>query len=93
MPHRPTPESDLRLSGQRFSVEYHIRGSAVEACERADLLCIDQTVEAADHVIPPGVIREHLLGHVSELEPLSPDLQSSVSPLNSSTDPSVPFFT
>ena len=74
MPHHPTPESDLRLSGQRFSVEYHIRGSAIEARERADLLCIDQTVEAANHVIPPGAIREQLLGHVEELASLSPEL-------------------
>ena len=76
MPHHPTPESDLRLSGQRFSVEYHIRGSAIEARERADLLCIDQTVEAANHVIPPGAIREQLLGHVEELASLSPELFS-----------------
>ncbi len=74
MPHCPTPESDLQLSGQRFSVEYNIRGSAAEARERADLLCIDQTVEAADHVIPSGAIREQLLGHVVELESLSPEL-------------------
>ncbi len=74
MADHPTPESDLGLSGQRFSVEYHIRGSAAEARKRANLLCIDQTVEAADHVIPPGAIREHLLGHVEELESLSPEL-------------------
>ena len=74
MPGQPTPENDLGLSGQRFSVEYHIRGSATEARERADLLCIDQTVEAADHVIPPGAIREQLLGHVEELAALSPEL-------------------
>ena len=75
MPPRSTPESNLRFSGQRFSVEYHLHGSAAEASERADLLCIEQTVEAADHVIPSGAIRDQLLGQVIELESLSPALR------------------
>jgi ribulose-bisphosphate carboxylase large chain len=54
----------LRFSGQRFSVEYHIHGSREEALRRAAVLCIDQTVEAADHVIPSGLIRDQLLGRV-----------------------------
>lgn len=60
--------NQLRFSGQRFSVVYHLRGSAEEARRRAHLLCIDQTVEAADHVIPPGPIRDELLGRVERLE-------------------------
>ncbi len=71
MPDHPIPETDLQFSGQRFCVEYHISGSATEARERADLLCIDQTVEAADHVIPSGAIRDQLLGRVEELTCLS----------------------
>ncbi len=78
MPQRSTQESDVRFSGQRFSVEYHIHGSAAEAHERADLLCIEQTVEAADHVIPSGAIRDQLLGRVIELESLSPALHRAV---------------
>ena len=78
MPPRSTPESNLRFSGQRFSVEYHLHGSAAEASERADLLCIEQTVEAADHVIPSGAIRDQLLGQVIELESLSPALHRAV---------------
>ena len=74
MPHGSTPESDLRLSGRRFSVEYHIHGSASEARERANLLCIEQTVEAADHVIPSGAIRDQLLGQVIAWEDLSSTL-------------------
>ena len=78
MPQCSIPESDLRFSGQRFSVEYHVHGSATEARERADLLCIEQTVEAADHVIPSGAIRDHLLGQVVELESLNPALHRAV---------------
>lgn len=72
------PGHDLQFSGQRFSVEYHIHGSAEEARVRAHLLCIDQTVEAADHVIPPGPIRNQLVGHVGQLDPLSADVHRAV---------------
>lgn len=58
----------LRFSGQRFAVEYYLDGSIDEARRRADLLCIDQTVEAADHVIPDGPIRNELLGRVEHIE-------------------------
>ncbi len=63
-------DSQLRFSGQRFFVEYHLQGSTEEARRRARLLCIDQTVEAADHVIPPGPIRDELIGRLEQFEPL-----------------------
>ncbi len=34
------------------------------------MLCVDQTVEASDEVVPPGPIREHLLGRIESLESL-----------------------
>ncbi len=60
----------FHFSGQRFSVEYHIYGSMNDARRRAALLCNDQTVEAADHVIPPGLIRDELLGRVLSVDQL-----------------------
>ena len=68
----------LQFSGQRFSVEYHIQGSMDEARRRAALLCIDQTVEAADHVIPPGMIRDQLLGRVLCVHRLGPGVSRAV---------------
>ncbi|CAE6725199.1 MAG: ribulose 1,5-bisphosphate carboxylase large subunit [Nitrospira sp.] len=67
----------LRFSGQRFTVEYHLQGSAADARRRADLLCIDQTVEAADHVIPPGPIRNELLGRVEQFEGLDDEVHAA----------------
>lgn len=64
-------DEHLRFSGQRFSAEYQIHGSAEEARRRAHLLCIDQTVEAADHLIPPGPIRDELVGRVEHLDALA----------------------
>lgn len=78
MPNRSSRNTDLQFSGERFSVEYRLHGSAADAHRRADLLCIDQTVEAADHVIPSGAIREQLLGRVSQLEALTCDSHRAV---------------
>ncbi|MCW5798756.1 MAG: hypothetical protein KIT40_09675 [Nitrospira sp.] len=68
----------LHFSGQRFSVEYHIHGSKDEARRRAAVLCIDQTVEAADHVIPSGVIRDQLLGQVVGVDKLGDGVHRAV---------------
>lgn len=61
------------FSGRRFLAEYHIVGTRATAEERAKLLCVEQTVEAAEHVIPPGPIRDHVLGRVEETESLDQD--------------------
>ena len=59
-------------------MEYRLHGSAADARRRADLLCIDQTVEAADHVIPSGIIRDQLLGRVIQLEAITPESHRAV---------------
>lgn len=78
MPNGSSRSIDLQFSGERFSVEYRLHGSAADARRRADLLCIDQTVEAADHVIPSGAIRDQLLGRVIQLEALTPESHRAV---------------
>jgi ribulose-bisphosphate carboxylase large chain len=60
----------LSFSGRRWSVTYHLAGSLSDARTLADLLCIEQTVECADRVIPPGVIREQLIGQVASFRRL-----------------------
>lgn len=59
-------------------MEYRLHGSAADARRRADLLCIDQTVEAADHVIPPGTIRDQLLGRVIQFDALTHESHRAV---------------
>lgn len=56
------------LSGLRLSVVYAIRGDERHAKRQADLICIDQTVEAAEEIIPDGAIRDHLLGRIESFE-------------------------
>ncbi|HSE59788.1 MAG TPA: RuBisCO large subunit C-terminal-like domain-containing protein [Nitrospiraceae bacterium] len=64
----PSTSLSDSLSGARLSVVYAIRGDEGHARRQADLICIDQTVEAADEIIPAGPIRDQLLGRIESFE-------------------------
>lgn len=64
------PVAPTYFSGARFSIEYHLSGTGAEARAKADLVCIDQTVEAPDEIIPSGVIRDCILGRVERFRRL-----------------------
>ncbi len=53
-----------RLSGDRFSVEYHLTGTESQARDMADRLCADQTIEAPLSLLRTCPIPEGLLGRV-----------------------------
>jgi ribulose-bisphosphate carboxylase large chain len=59
----------LALSGLRFSVIYRLMGDEKEAYARARDICIEQTVEFPEELIPEGDIRDHLLGRIEQFEP------------------------
>ncbi len=54
----------LQFSDPRFSVEYHVTGPEGEARAKAEALCLDQTVELPDELVPAGPIRTNILGRV-----------------------------
>ena len=49
-----TPSGPKNLSGQRFSVRYHLTGTETAAQATAASICREQTVEVPDEVIPPA---------------------------------------
>jgi S-methyl-5-thioribulose 1-phosphate isomerase len=65
------PSQALDLSGERFVVVYHLTGAAAEAAAKARDICLEQTVEFPDELVPDGDIRAHILGRVESLEPLA----------------------
>ena len=65
-----TPPQPVRLSGGRCSVTYHVTGTEEEARAKAEGLCLDQTVELPDALVPAGVIREQIIGCVESFRPL-----------------------
>lgn len=58
---KPLP---VEVSGERFTAVYHLRGSQQEAYEAAREICLEQTVELPDGLVPPGDIREHIVGRI-----------------------------
>lgn len=60
----------LGLSGLRLTVHYRVQAIGRAAERMASLLCIDQTVEASDEVIPDGPIRRELIGQIASLDPI-----------------------
>lgn len=69
----PIPQTvPLRLSGERFQVIYRIAAAEEEARARALDICLEQTVEFPGELVPPGPIRDEIVGRVESLEPNGP---------------------
>ena len=67
------PQSEpLRLSGERFRVLYRVAGSESEARARAQDICLEQTVEFPEDLVPDGPIRDGMVGHVESFEEAGP---------------------
>lgn len=61
--------SDSRAE-TRIAAVYHVSGSEEEARAKADLICLDQTVEASEEVLTPA-LRARILGRVEEFHLVS----------------------
>jgi ribulose-bisphosphate carboxylase large chain len=56
------------MSGERFSVSYLLSGDPDEARRKAEDICLEQTVEFPADLVPPGEIRDHIVGRLEALE-------------------------
>ena len=61
-------ESSFPLSHERFSVVYSLVGDKRTAYEKARDICLEQTVEVPDSLVPDGMIRTHILGQIESFE-------------------------
>lgn len=57
------------ISGERFRITYRISGDEKEANVRAKDICFEQTVEFPEKLVPPGLIRDHIVGRIESLQP------------------------
>lgn len=64
------PSIPINLSGERFTVTYRITGNEPEAREKAEAICLEQTVEFPAEFVPAGDIRDHIVGHIESLRVL-----------------------
>jgi len=61
-------ESSFPLSHERFSVVYSLVGDKRTAYEKARDICLEQTVEVPNVLVPEGMIRDHIVGRVETFE-------------------------
>jgi len=59
----------LELSSERFRIVYRLGGTEEEARTRARDICLEQTVEFPDDLVPDGPIRDQVVGHLESFEP------------------------
>jgi len=69
----PTSACVEGLSGERFVVRYAILGDAAGARQRAEDICLEQTVEFPADLLPAGDIPDQLVGRIEQFEPLDDD--------------------
>ena len=72
-------ESDaIALSGERFQVVYQLTGDEAEARRKAIDICLEQTVELPDDLVPDGPIRDSVVGQITSLRALSAERYEAV---------------
>ncbi|KAA6184154.1 ribulose 1,5-bisphosphate carboxylase large subunit [Thiohalocapsa marina] len=61
--------SALQLSGERFAAVYYIRAEGPTQAEaRARAICLEQTVEFPEPLIPEAAIRRQIVGEIADLQ-------------------------
>lgn len=67
-PRQMQSRTSLNLSGERFAVVYRLAAGVPDAPARARDIAVEQTVEFPEDLLPPGDIREQVVGRVEWLE-------------------------
>ena len=63
----------FKIEDSRFKVAYKVFGSEKEALERAKDICVEQTVEFPEELVPEGLIRDYILGRIETFEKAGED--------------------
>lgn len=71
-------DDEITLSGERFQVVYHLTGDEAEARRKAIDICLEQTVELPDDLVPDGPIRDGVIGRIESLRALAAERYEAV---------------
>lgn len=64
----------LDISGERFQITYLISGAEAQAYDQARAICLEQTVELSDSMVPDGDLRDHIVGQIETSQQVEADL-------------------
>ena len=63
----------------RFRAVYRVLGDAQTARARAWGICLEQTVELPEHLVPAGFVRDHVVGRVESVERIAGGCLAAIS--------------
>ncbi len=72
------PPVEANLSGERFRVTYHVLGNEAEALSKTKAICLEQTVEISESMLPDGDIRDQVVGRIESFKFLRPGVFETV---------------
>ncbi|WP_202945825.1 hypothetical protein [Acetonema longum] len=67
------------MSGERFQVIYYLPGTRADAYARARDICLEQTVEFPEELLPAGFIRDEVVGRIENFFACSDGYQAEIS--------------
>lgn len=70
------------ISGERFVITYVLTGGEQEALAKAKDICVEQTVEFPSHLIPAGMIQDHIVGRIETFESWGQTYKTQISYAN-----------
>lgn len=71
-------QNRLALSGKRFFVTYKIRADSLShAQERAQDICVEQTVEFPAELVPAHIVAQGMMGKIESLDAASPNFYTA----------------
>ena len=59
---------NMKLSGERIQIWYKLSGNEPESYAKAQVICLEQTVEFPAELVPPGVVRDEIVGRIESFE-------------------------
>lgn len=63
---------NLTFSGERLKVRYTLHGlDEADARKIAEFICVEQTVEFPYELLPPGSLRDNMVGHIESFNQLA----------------------
>ncbi len=62
------------MTDECFRVNYRICGDEALALDKARTICLEQTVELGDELIPSGFIRDNIVGRIERFDPVQEGL-------------------
>ncbi len=70
--------TDIELSGERFSVTYKIYGEEEDSLKTAQEICLADTIDFPDELLPDGVINSQIKGKIESIESFESEVFNAV---------------